>query len=193
MDMQLYALHVVPFIIIVYLIFLLFLRPPKEVILASLLGGLVMGIINALVDLLAFYAHWWHYKATGLVLNLPLPFYITPILVFGGIIYLLMWRFWGGRSHWFALLLLFGVPILGFARDLLSAISPASSFLHWDSFLAGPLDFLLWLLMFYTGFLVFRRTAIRLMKPLVEKSSPNQGSQEPLPNPPPPLQDETAS
>src|SRR5574340_866842 len=43
MEMQLYSLHVVPFIIIVYLAFLLFLRPPGEVILASLAGGLSMG------------------------------------------------------------------------------------------------------------------------------------------------------
>jgi len=158
MDMQLYALHVIPFIIVIYLVFLLFLRPPREVILTSLLGGLIMAIINALVDLLAFYAHWWHYNATGLISHLPLPLYITPLLVFGGIPYLLMWRFWGGRSHWFAQLLLFGIPIVGFARDLLSANTPASSYLQWDSFVAGPLDFLLWLLMFYAGFLVFRRT-----------------------------------
>ena len=164
MDMQLYALHVVPFIIIVYLIFLLFLRPSKEVLLASLLGGLTMGIINALADLLAFYAHWWHYSASGLILHLPLPFYITPILVFGGIVYLLIERFWAGRSHWFALLLLFGIPILGFARDIMSALSPSSSYLQWDSFLAGPLDFLLWLLMFYAGLLVFRRVLGALLQ-----------------------------
>ncbi len=39
MEMQLYLLHVVPFIVIVYLAFLLFMRPPGEVILASLVGG----------------------------------------------------------------------------------------------------------------------------------------------------------
>src|SRR5207248_1387468 len=121
--------------------------------------------------------HWWHYNASGLVLHLPLPFYITPILIFGGIPYLLMWRFWGGRSHWFAQLLLFGIPVVGFARDLLSANSPASSYLQWDSFLAGPLDFLMWLLMFYAGFLVFRRLAIRLMKSVVENVSTNKQQQ----------------
>ncbi len=179
MDMQLYALHVIPFILIVYFIFLLFLHPPKEVLLASLLGGLTMGIINALVDLLAYSAHWWHYNASGLVLHLPLPLYITPILVFGGIPYLLMWRFWGTRSHWFVLVLLFGTPVVGFARDLLSASSPSSSYLQWDSFLAGPLDFLLWLVMFFAGFFVFRRIAIGLMKPVTQRDTVHEQPQGP--------------
>ncbi len=33
MEMQLYILHVVPFIILVYLVFLLFIRPPRAVVL----------------------------------------------------------------------------------------------------------------------------------------------------------------
>src|SRR6266568_9655009 len=116
MDIQIYAIHVVPFVIIVYFTFVLFMHPPKAVILASLAGGLVMAVINALFDLIAYYASWWHYTASGLILQLPLPFYIIPILIFGGIVYLLIWRFWHTRSHWFAMLLLIGVPILGFAR-----------------------------------------------------------------------------
>jgi hypothetical protein len=159
MEMQLYLLHVVPFIVLVYLAFLLFLRPPGRVILASILGGLTMAVINALVDLIAYYASWWHYILTGLILQLPLPFYITPILIYGGLTYLLIWRFWDSRWHWFALLLLIGVPLIGFARDLLQAVVTHSSFLAWDSPLAGPLDLLLWLVMFYAGFFVFRLLA----------------------------------
>lgn len=158
MEMQLYLLHVVPFIIIVYLAFLLFMHPPRDVILASLLGGLTMGIINALVDLIAYYASWWHYIASGLILQLPLPFYITPILIFGGLAYLLIWRFWHTRWHWFAMLLLIGVPIFGFARDLLEAVTH-SSYVVWDSIFAGPLDFVMWLGMFYAGYFVFRQMA----------------------------------
>jgi len=156
MEIRAFAVLVIPFILLVYLAFLLFMQPPKVVLLASLLGGLIMGVINALGDLLAYYAHWWHYNLNGLILHLPLPFYATPILVYGGIVYLLIWRFWYGRGHWFALLLLVGIPILGFLRDLGSVIAQ-SGYLSWDSLLAGPLDFLLWLVMFYAGFLVFRR------------------------------------
>lgn len=160
METQLYLLHVVPFIIFVYLGFLLFLHPPREVLLASLLGGLTMGVINALVDLLAHYASWWHYAAIGLILQLPLPFYITPILIFGGLSYLLIWRFWHTRWHWLALLLLFGVPIVGFLRDLIDATVTQDSFLVWNNpILAGPLDLVLWLVMFYAGYFVFRHLA----------------------------------
>ena len=158
MEMQLYILHVVPFVILVYLVFLLFIHPPRAVVLATLLGGLTIGIINALADLLAYYAHWWHYSIDGLTFHLPLPFYLIPILVYGGIVYMLIWRLWRGRWHWLALLLLVGIPLFGFVRDLYDSAVPQST-LTWDSFLAGPLDFLLWLLMFYAGFLVFRRLA----------------------------------
>ena len=143
MEMQLYLLHVVPFIVIVYFAFLLFMRPPGEVILASLVGGLTMGVINALFDLMAYYASIWHYTASGLILQLPLPLYITPILIFGGLVYLLIWRFWHTRGHWFAMLLLVGVPIFGFARDFFAATT-RSSYVVWDSGFAWPLDLIMW-------------------------------------------------
>lgn len=158
MEMQLYLLHVVPFIIIVYGAFLLFMRPPREVILATLLGGLTIGIINALFDLIAHYTALWHYTASGLFLQLPLPLYITPILIFGGLVYLLIWRFWHTRSHWFAMLLLIGVPIFGFARDLFAATTN-TSYVVWDSSFAWSVDLVMWLVMFYAGYFVFRRLA----------------------------------
>ena len=157
MELQLYAIHVVPFVVFIYLAFLLFMHPPKEVIIATVTGGLVLGIINALVDLLAYYTSLWHYTASGLLLHLPLPLYLTPILIYGGIGYLLIWRFWNTRTRWFAWLLLIGIPLFGFARDLLDATVTHSSYITWDSSLAGPLDFVLWVAMFYAGFFVFRR------------------------------------
>lgn len=168
MEMQLYAIHVVPFVVFVYLAFLLFMQPSKEVIIATVTGGLVLGIINALVDLLAYYTSLWHYTASGLLLHLPLPLYLTPIVIYGGIGYLLIWRFWNTRAHWFAWLLLIGIPLFGFARDLLDATVTHSSYITWDSSLAGPLDFVLWVAMFYGGFFVFRRllpSASGLQKP----------------------------
>lgn len=158
MEMQLYSLHVVPFVIIVYLAFLLFMRPPGEVILASLVGGLTMGIINALFDLMAYYASIWHYTASGLVLQLPLPLYVTPILIFGALVYLLIWRMWDTRGHWFAMLLLVGVPLLGFVRDFFTAIT-RSSYVVWDSAFAWVVNLAMWLVMFYAGYFIFRRLA----------------------------------
>src|SRR5690348_10409109 len=158
MEMQLYLLHVVPFVIIVYLAFLLFMRPPGEVILASLVGGLTMGIINALFDLMAYYASIWHYTASGLVLQLPLPLYVTPILIFGALVYLLIWRMWHTRGHWFAMLLLVGVPLLGFVRDFFTAIT-RSSYVVWDSAFAWAVNLAMWLVVFYAGYFIFRRLA----------------------------------
>jgi hypothetical protein len=158
MEMQLYLLHVVPFIVIVYFAFLLFMRPPGEVILASLVGGLTMGVINALFDLMAYHASIWHYTASGLILQLPLPLYVTPILIFGGLVYLLIWRFWHTQGHWFAILLLVGVPLFGFARDFFTATT-RSSYVVWDSGFAWTIDLFMWLVMFYAGYAVFRRLA----------------------------------
>ena len=164
MDIQLYALHVMPFVIIVYAIFILFIRPPKAVLFGALAGGLVMALINALTDLLAYYASWWHYAASGLIAHLPLPFYLTPMLIYGAAVYMLIWRFSQGsrqpNRRWLVWILLIGVPLIGFGRDLLSIVTQ-SSFLVWDTPLAGFIDFVLWVVMFFAGYAVFRFTAMR--------------------------------
>src|SRR5207237_10579941 len=121
MEIQAYATLVIPFIIVVYLAVLLFMRPTRAALLASLLGGLTMGVINMLIDLIAYFAHWWHYTLNGLILHLPLPFYITPILIYGSIVYLLIWRLWHGRWHWVALLLLIFVPIFRATTDIVGS------------------------------------------------------------------------
>jgi hypothetical protein len=158
MEIKAFFILVVPFIIVFYLGALLFLQPPRRVLLASLLGGLIMALLNILFDLAAYYAHWWHYNLNGLILHLPLPFYITPLLIYGSLGYLLIWRFWRGRWHWLALLLLIGIPIFGIARDLIGWLAD-SSYSVPDTFLAGPMDALSWLVMFYVGYWLFRRLA----------------------------------
>jgi hypothetical protein len=170
MEIQAFAALVIPFIIVVYLAALLFIHPTRAALLASLLGGLTMGVINILFDLIAYYAHWWHYTLNGLILHLPLPFYITPILIYGSIVYLLIWRFWRGRGHWFALLLLFCIPLFRAATDVIGAIVTQSSYTNFDSILAAPLDLLMWLVMFYTGFFVFTRLSPIEMKVKKEAS-----------------------
>lgn len=160
MDIQLYAIHVMPFVIIVYAIFVLFFRPPKAVWLGALAGGLLMALINALIDLLAYYASWWHYIASGLILHLPLPFYLTPMLVYGAVVYMLIWRFSQVSQpsrRWLVWILLIGVPLIGFGRDLLTIVTN-SGYLVWDSALAGPIDFALWVGMFFAGYAVFKFT-----------------------------------
>src|SRR5207237_10582900 len=102
MEIQAFATLVIPFILVVYLAALLFIHPTRSALLASLLGGVVMGVINMLFDLIAYYAHWWHYTLNGLILDLPIPFYCTPILVYGSFVYLLICSFWHLRAIWCA-------------------------------------------------------------------------------------------
>jgi len=148
------------FIVVIYFGFLLFIHPPRSVILPSLLGGLVLGLINIVVDIVAHFTGIWQYTISGLTFYVPLPFYISPILFYGSVVYLLIWRFWSGRSHWFALLLLFGIPVFGILRDLwggLLVFSPYNP--HWSSPLSILLDIAMWAVMFYMGFFIFRRLA----------------------------------
>jgi hypothetical protein len=160
MDMQVYALHVVPVVVIFYGVFILFMHPPVKVIWATLAGGLMMALLNMAVDLIAIHTSQWYYSASGLVGQLPLPLYTTPLFITGGLAYLLIWRFWRSRYHWLALLFLVGVPVFGFLRDLWQAgLDTSSSFLIWKGQQAWVLDIVLWLVMFFGGYLVFRAIA----------------------------------
>jgi hypothetical protein len=159
MDMQLYALHVVPAVVVFYGVFVLFMHPPLKVLAASLAGGLVMALLNMVGDSAAIHTSLWYYNASGLVAQLPLPLYTTSLFILGGLAYLLIWRFWRSSSHWAALMLLAGVPVLGFLRDFWQAGITHAGFLTWLSPLARPVDFVFWLLMFFAGYFVFRAIA----------------------------------
>jgi hypothetical protein len=149
-----------PVALVVYIVALIFIKPTKGAFIASLLGGLLMGVLNLLADLTAYNAHWWHYTLKELILHLPIPFYITPILIYGSLVYLLIWRFWTGRLRWLALVLLFGLPIFGIVRDIVS-VQIGASYIAWDSGLAIPAVIVMWLVMFYAGYFVFKLLAPR--------------------------------
>ncbi|HEY4389496.1 MAG TPA: hypothetical protein VGN34_34075, partial [Ktedonobacteraceae bacterium] len=103
------------------------------------------------------YAHWWSYTIDDLTLHLPLPFYISQVLIYGSVAYLLIWRFWHTRLHWLAWVLLVGVPVVGFLRDLVYNGLTTRGYAQWQSPLAGPVDFVMWLLLFYAGYFLFKR------------------------------------
>lgn len=160
MDMQLYTLHVVPVIVLAYGVFVLFMHPPLRVIGATLAGGLVMALLNILGDLAAISTSLWYYNASGLIGSLPLPLYTTQIFILGGLAYLLIWRLRRSSHAWLALVILIGVPALGFLRDLWQAgISTMGSVLIWKHPLAWIADLGLWILMFFVGYLVSRALA----------------------------------
>jgi len=118
-----------------------------------------MGLLNLLIDLAAYYAHWWHYNLSGLILHLPLPFYSTSVLIYGSLAYLVIWRFWRGRgrAHWFAQLLLIGIPIFSTIRDIGGAITGSSYVVFDNPLLAVPTTLVMWVLAFYAGYAVFKR------------------------------------
>ncbi|HEY1350549.1 MAG TPA: hypothetical protein VGF67_13075 [Ktedonobacteraceae bacterium] len=155
MDMRDYALFVVPVMLIVYGSFVLFMHPPLSIVRASLVGGSLMALLNLAGDLIAIHTAQWSYHASGLIGQLPLPLYTTSLFITGGLVYLLIWRFWQSSYHWLALLLLVGVPVLGYMRDLWQA-SLGASLLVWSGPLAWAGDLLLWPLMFFSGYLLFR-------------------------------------
>jgi hypothetical protein len=159
MEIRAFLALDVPFIIIVYIAALMFIHPPRRVLLASLAGGLLMSVINALVDLSAYYTHLWHYTLSELILHIPLPLYITDVLTYGSIAYLLIWRFWKGRGHRFAMLLLIGIPIFCIVRDSFGALT-RTSYVMWDNPLPAALvTILLWVVAFYGSYWLFTRLA----------------------------------
>lgn len=173
MDMQVYTLHVVPAEIIIYGVFILFMHPPLKVIGATLLGGLVMAILNLLGDVAAIHASLWYYNASGLVAQLPLPLYTTQIFILGGLAYLLIWRCWRGPNHWFSLALLYGMPVLGFLKDLWQGkLDTSNSFLVWKSPLAWIADIVLWIVMFFAGYLIFHVLAPAHEQEIVPENAP---------------------
>lgn len=168
MEIEAFATLVIPFIVIVYLaVVVLYLRPPRAILIASLAGGLLVALVNMLFDMLAWYAHWWHYTLNGLILHVPIPFYITPFLIYGSLGFLFVWRFWQGRAHWFALLLLIGIPVLRAVADIVGTYMQ-STYTTFDSPLAPALDVVMWLLAFYGGYLLFKRLAAAAHIPATE-------------------------
>jgi hypothetical protein len=150
---------VVPVHIVFYMAFLLFIRPPKPVLLASLLAGVITGLVNLLVDLAAYYAHWWHYMPGEVILHVPLVYYIPSVLTFGSLAYLLIWRFWYGHARWLSYLLLAGVPLFCIIRDIVGHSSPGSDVTLENATIAPFVIAGMWLVAFFVGFLLFWRLA----------------------------------
>jgi hypothetical protein len=194
MEALLFLTLVVPLLLLFYGAFLLFIHPMKSILLMSLLGGLILGALNIFVDIVAYSAHWWQYEfvQTGLdkptafqaflanaflntlnTIHVPLPFYLTPILIYGSLVYLLIWRFWFGKGRWFSILLLVGVPIFCIVRDVLGGIQH-TSYQVWENVpLATTATIVFWLIAFYLGFWLFWRKAsqIQFVPPVGEEKA----------------------
>lgn len=182
MEAYEFLFYVAPLVILVYGASLLFIRPTKKVLGMSLLGGFVLGMINMLADIVAYKVHVWQYmfrqvpldKSTALqstlasalirlidILHAPLPLYITPILLYGSLIFLLIWRLQSGRWRWLSRVLLIATPIFCIVRNILDVVLH-NSLQTWEQVpLALIGTIVLWLVAFYAGFALFWRVASR--------------------------------
>jgi len=179
-----FLILVAPFLIMVYFACLLFIRPPRKVFLLSLLAGLIVGSVNFVIDIVAYQAHWWQYtfapvalqrgasplqmliadifEQSMVFLHVPLPFFLTSILIFGSLAFLLIWRFWHGRGRWLSLLLLIGTPIFCIVRDILGGLQK-TSYQVWENVpLATTMTIVMWLVAFYLGFWIFWRQSAQI-------------------------------
>ena len=168
---------VIPGLIVFYLGFLLFIRPPMPVLLASLLGGIITGLVNMLVDLLAYYAHWWHYTPSEVILHVPLPYYISTVLTFGSLAYMLIWRFWHGQARWFSYLLLVGIPLFCIVRDIMGHFNPSSDVILENAIITPFIIAVMWLVAFFAGFWLFWRLGSSY-RPVLGNNDDMQGNKQ---------------
>lgn len=156
-----YLALVVPVLIVFYLACLLFVRPSRQAFLFSILAGLLVGLVNMLVDIQAYNAHWWHYTLDETILHVPLPFYVSPVLIFGSLAYLLIWRFWSGSTRWISWLIMIGVPIFCSLRDIIGAVNGGSDIMFDNAKIAPVADTVMWFVAFFAGFFLFRLLVAR--------------------------------
>lgn len=125
----------------------LWIRPPWKVIGLSFIAGFVMGSLNLLGDMLAYYQDWWHYPFIN-ANHAPLTFYLGTVIFYGaGIMGLVGWwtrkRFgWRGGV---VLLVLF--PLWGILRDFggSALYNQTQTMIVWGKgFIPVVADFLLW-------------------------------------------------
>jgi hypothetical protein len=147
MSLELIQLFVIIFPPILYTALALWIRPPWKVIGLSFITGILMGSLNLLGDMLAYYQGWWHYPFTN-ANHAPLTFYLGTVIFYGaGIMGLVGWwvrkRF--GRRGGVILLIIF--PLWGILRDFggSALYNQAQIMIVWGKgFVPVLADFLLW-------------------------------------------------
>jgi hypothetical protein len=147
MSLELVQLLVLILPPILYAGLALWIRPPRKVIGLSIIAGFIMGSLNLLGDMLAFYQDWWYYPFTT-ANHAPLTFYLGTVIFYGaGIMGLVGWwvrkRF--GWHGWVILLIAF--PLWGILRDFggSALYNQTQTMIVWGKgFVPVLADFLLW-------------------------------------------------
>ena len=147
MSLELIQLFVMIIPPILYAALALWTRPSWKVIGFSIIAGLVMGCLNLLGDILAYYQGWWQYPFTS-ANHAPLMFYLGTVIFYGaGVMGLVGWwvrKRFGMRG---GLILLTAFPLWGILRDFAgSALThQTGTMIVWGmGFVPVLADFLLW-------------------------------------------------
>ena len=113
----------------------------------SFIAGVVMGCLNLLGDILAYYQNWWHYPFTP-ENHAPLTFYLGTVIFYGaGIMGLVGWwvrKRFGMRG---GVILLIVFPLWGILRDFggSALTNQTGTMIVWGKgFVPVLADFLLW-------------------------------------------------
>ncbi len=147
MSLKLVQLFVLILPPILYSALAFWIRPPWKVIGLSFIAGFVMGSLNLLGDMLAFYQSWWHYPFTT-ANHAPLTFYLGTVIFYGaGIMGLVGWwarKRFGWRG---GVILLVVFPLWGILRDFggSALYNQTQTMIVWGEGRVPVLaDFLLW-------------------------------------------------
>jgi membrane-bound metal-dependent hydrolase YbcI (DUF457 family) len=147
MSLEQVQLFVLIFPPVLYAVLALWIRPSWRIIGLSLVSGFVMGSLNMLGDMFAFYQGWWHYPFTT-ANHAPLTFYLATALFYGaGVMGLVGWwacKRFGWRG---GVVLLVVFPLWGILRDFGGSVlyNQAQTMIVWGKGLIPVLaDFLLW-------------------------------------------------
>jgi membrane-bound metal-dependent hydrolase YbcI (DUF457 family) len=84
MSLELVQIFVLVFPPILLAGLALWIRPPWRIIGFALVAGFVMGSLNLLGDIIAFYQGWWHYPFTT-ANHAPLTFYLAAVIFYGAL------------------------------------------------------------------------------------------------------------
>ena len=159
MSLELIQLFVVIIPPILYIGLALWTRPSWKMIGVSFVAGLVMGCLNIMGDILAYYQNWWHYPFTP-ENHAPLTFYLGTVIFYGaGIMGLVGWwvrKRFGMRG---GVILLIVFPLWGILRDFggSALTNQTGTMIVWGKgFVPVLADFLLWGCAGAAGFFIFR-------------------------------------
>jgi len=119
-------------------------RAPRYVTSSALEICRIAGLISLVADTLAEVFHIWHYTLSPVYYGLPIDFYVTISLVYGGAVSLIYWRISHSKYKAFAPYFVVALPFYRLVRDFFVMRVSGTTFLVWDHPLWWIADFIAW-------------------------------------------------